>query len=76
MLTGVALVILYMFNTFATAADVEEISYTLLKGEIRELRKDISRESDTALREYLMLDLQDAIDRLCRIAPKDRECKP
>lgn len=75
MLSGVVLVVAYMFNTFATAADVEEIKYTLLKMEIRNIRKDIKGETNTELRDYLKADLEDIIDSLCRIAPTDRECR-
>lgn len=75
MLSGVVMVVAYMFNTFATAADVDEIKYMVLKSEIRSLRKDIANEQSSELKTYFQQDLQDAIDALCRVAPQDRECK-
>ncbi len=75
MLTSTVLAVVYMFSTFASAADVEEIKYTLLKQEIRELRKELRSETDARIRNYLSEDLQKVIDALCRISPKDRECK-
>ena len=73
--TSTALGVLWMFSTFASASEVSDIKYMLLKQEIRELRQAITSEQDPRLRGYLSEDLQKAIDALCRIAPDDRECR-
>lgn len=67
--------VLWMFSTFASAADVQKIEYRLLKQEIRDIRRELKSEDDPRVREYLEDDLQDAIDELCLIAPEDRECE-
>jgi len=73
--TSTALGVLWMFSTFASASEVSDIKYMLLKQEIRDLRQAITSEQDPRLRGYLSEDLQKAIDALCRIAPDDRECR-
>ena len=73
--TSTALGVLWMFSTFASASEVQEIKYVLLKQEIRELRKDVEAIPDGRAKEILSEDLQVAIDALCRIAPQDRECR-
>ena len=67
--------VIWMFSTFASASDLERIEYTLLKSEIRDIRRDLMDpgiNSDT--KRYLEEDLEKLIDDLCRIAPNDREC--
>jgi hypothetical protein len=54
---------------------MDNFSLTILKKEIRELREIIAHEDDPAHAARLQLDLQDAIDRLCRFFPEDRECR-
>ena len=73
--TSTALGVLWMFSTFASASEVSDIKYMLLKQEIRDLRQAITSEQDPRLRGYLSEDLQKTIDALCRIAPDDRECR-
>ena len=75
MVTGTAAAVVYAFTTFVTVSDFNELNYTIIKREIREIRKELSIESDPDMVEYLEEDLDELIDRLCRIAPKDRECK-
>lgn len=74
MITATAAAVVWMFTTFASAADVQDIQYTILKREIRELRKEIRTERSEVAKRFLQEDLQDAIDKLCRIVPEDREC--
>jgi hypothetical protein len=57
---------------YAPVAAVADVQWTALKNEIRELRKAIDDDPDNR---RLKEDLQDAIDRLCRAFPDDRECK-
>lgn len=54
---------------------MDTLSYTALKREIREIRTLISQEQNPQRIVNLKLDLSDAIDRLCREFPADRECK-
>jgi len=56
---------------------LDSYAYTALKTEIREIRNEIWKlnGSDANRRRQLDLDLQDAIDRLCRQFPMDRECQ-
>lgn len=57
-------------------ASFDQMSYTAMKGEIREIRELLFRlnGSDQARKQQLEWDLQDAIDRLCKSFPEDREC--
>ena len=52
---------------------LDNFSYTVLKKEIREIR-DSLYNAPPDRKQQLELDLQDAIDRLCRQFPDDREC--
>lgn len=54
---------------------METFAYSIMKKEIREIRELLYRETDPARKAYLILELNDAIDRLCIQFPKDRECK-
>lgn len=72
MLTSTVLAVVYMFTTFASAADVERIEVRLLKADIREIRRELKEyPDDERLKEYL----EEAIDELCTIKPEDRECQ-
>lgn len=74
-ITGTVVAMLWITTNFASASDLERIEYTLLKQEIRAIRKElINTDIADKVREYLEDDLQDAIDALCRIEPEDREC--
>ena len=72
MLSGTVLAVVYLFTTFASAADVERIEYQILKQSIRSIRSELTRRPDDP---DLIADLRDAIDALCLIVPTDRECK-
>ena len=56
-------------------ASFDNFSYTILKEAIREIREEINQAIDPGRIAQLRLDLQDAIDRLCRQFPEDRECR-
>ena len=78
-LAGTAVAVVYMFTTFASAADVKEvkdqissIEVRLIKADIRELRVWI-RDHPTDAR--AKDDLAELIDDLCTLAPRDRECR-
>ena len=76
MLAGTAVAIVYMFNTFAKASDLDNLSYLVIKSQIRDVRMLIREEGlDDVSKKFLTEDLLDLIDRLCRIEPEDRECK-
>ncbi len=71
-LAGTVIAVMYMFTTFASAADVERIEVRLLKADIREMRRELKEfPNDRRLKEYL----EEAIDELCTIKPDDRECR-
>lgn len=78
-LAGTVVAVVYMFTTFASAADVKEvkaqissIEVRLIKADIRELRVWIrDHPSDQRAKD----DLAELIDELCTIVPNDRECK-
>lgn len=80
---GTAIGVVYMFNTFATAADMQEVYETvtsievqLIKQEIRELRREIMvnhLEPDVKL--FLKEHLAESILQLCEKRPEDKECK-
>ena len=65
----------YMFSTFASAADVERIEVRLLKADIREMRRELSHATDAAYREALREDIAEAIAELCELRPSDKECR-
>ena len=71
LISAVAGAVVYMFTTFASAADVERIEIRLLKSELRELRAE-QRDypDDERLQEYI----EEILDELCTLAPQDREC--
>lgn len=71
-LTGTAVGVVYMFNTFATASDVERIEVRLVKADIREVRAELREYPDD---ERLQEELEELIDDLCTMKPDDRECK-
>ena len=73
-IAGTAAVIMFMFNTFAKAEDVKELSYYIIKGEIREIRAALNAEEDEIIKGFLAADLQELVDKLCLIQPFDREC--
>jgi uncharacterized membrane protein len=75
LITATAGAVVYMFTTFASAADVERIEARLIKQELRELRAELAEAVDSAYREAIMEDIEEAIDDLCMIKPDDRECK-
>ena len=58
-------------------AQLMEMGYTALKKEIRELREaniHADQSGHTEWADALANDLKDAVDRLCRDWPQDREC--
>ena len=75
MLAGTVAAVVYMFTSFASAADLERIEVRLIKSDIREMRKELKEATDPAYRTSLQEDIERAIDELCTIKPEDRECK-
>lgn len=71
-LVGTATGVVYMFNTFASAADVERIEVRLIKADIREVRAELREYPDD---ERLLEELEELIDELCTVKPDDRECR-
>ena len=64
----------FLDNRYAPMAAVEDLAWSALKREIRELRLQISEAQNPSLKARLEADLQDTIDRLCKSYPQDREC--
>lgn len=62
----------------AQAATIDELAYTIMKAEIRELRealREARARGDDEWASGLEADLEDALDRLCLRYPQDRECR-
>lgn len=75
MLTSTVVAVAYMFTTFVTTSDFDDLNFTILKREIRDIKREIREEHDPEIREYLKEDLDELIDKLCRLEPDDRECE-
>ena len=73
--SGTALLCLWLFTNIAWASDVERIEARMIKQDLRELRKDLVAAQTEEGKRLLREDIEDAIDALCRIEPEDRECK-
>ena len=65
---------LWLFTNIAWSADVDRIEVRLIKKDLRDLRRELEIETNPALVNRLMEDIQEAIDALCNIKPDDREC--
>ena len=57
---------------YAPMAAFEDVQWSALKSEIRQLRDKLEQNPDD---KDTVEELQDVIDRLCRAFPDDRECK-
>lgn len=60
---------------YAPMDAVEDLAWSALKREIRDIRERISQAQSEAVRQSLQADLEDTIDRLCKNYPEDRECQ-
>lgn len=58
----------------AIQTSFDGMTVSSIKREIREIREQLRNATDPDYRAYLQAELADAIDRLCRISPADREC--
>ena len=75
MLVSTVAAVVYMFTNFVTVSDFKELSHTVIKAEIREIKREIREETDPHVKEYLQEELDELIDKLCRVEPNDRECR-
>jgi hypothetical protein len=66
-------VVQFADSRYAPLAAVEDLAYSQLKKDIRELRDRIEAAQGQEKRN-LEADLAELIDRLCRNYPEDREC--
>jgi ribosomal protein S15P/S13E len=64
-------VVQFADQRYAPAAALDDVQWSSLKGEIRAIRRHLE---DNPSDRRAMDDLEDAIDRLCKAFPKDREC--
>ncbi len=64
----------WLDDRYAPLAVVEDLAWSSLKGDIRDIRGQIAAAENEQLKALLELDLQDTIDRLCKNYPDDREC--
>lgn len=64
----------FLDSRYAPLQAVEDLAYSQLKKDMRELRDRIEAASGQ-LKEDLEADLESLIDRLCRSYPEDRECR-
>lgn len=60
---------------YAPIGVVEDLAYSTLKKDLRDLRERISKAENADLKRDLEADLEALVDRLCRSFPNDRECK-
>ena len=74
MLVGTAMAIIYMFTTFATAADLQQLDARIIKADIRQVRKLLREEEDDTIKDFYREDLRELIDDLCDITPEHRYC--
>lgn len=74
LITATAAACVWMFTTFASAADVERIEVRLIKQELRDLRNELRHATDPDHIQSIQRDIEEAIDDLCTIKPDDREC--
>lgn len=68
----------WMDHRYASQEAVSDVQWSALKGEIRQIDKDIAEAVENgreARAQDLRLDRQDVVDRLCKAFPDDRECK-
>lgn len=68
----------WLDDRYAPLAAVEDVQWTALKKEMRELQDEIAnaeKEGNTALADRLRQDLEDTTDRFCKAFPDDRICK-
>ncbi len=78
-MAGTVMAVMYMFTTFASAADVKEVKdqiqnveVRLIKADIRDVRYQLRRDPDN---DDLIEELEELIDDLCLLKPDDRECR-
>jgi hypothetical protein len=64
----------WLDSRYAPLQAVQDLAWSNLKRELRDIREKIVEAQSDALRRRLELDLQDTLDRLCRSYPEDREC--
>lgn len=66
---------LWLFTNMAWASDIERIEVRMIKGDLRDLRKDrIEYANNPEVMKLIDEAIDEAIDDLCRVAPDDREC--
>lgn len=53
----------------------EDFHWAMMKGQIRDLIKEIEKARGTEEWGFLMEDLQNLLDRFCRDYPNDRACE-
>jgi len=82
MLVGTVMAVAYMFTTFATASDLEDLGdeigmldARMIKSQIRDIRSELRHNDvDSVTEDFLLEDLEELIDDLCIIIPDDRNC--
>jgi len=65
--------VVWMFSTFATAADLERIESRAIRGEIRELCYKWWTAPPDA-KDYVARLVMETVDELCDVNPDDRRC--
>ena len=65
----------FLDSRYAPLAAVEDLAYSQLKKDLRDLRDRIAEAQNPEVKKGLEEDLESLLDRLCRSYPEDRECK-
>ena len=72
-LTGGSFAVVQLADSrYAPMAALENVEWSLLKRELRELEQDRKENPDDP---DIQEDIDALLDRLCRAFPKDRDCK-
>lgn len=58
---------------YVSSQQFQDYQWSAMKDQLRRLRRELS-EADGADRDWLAQDLQELLDRFCKLYPDDREC--
>lgn len=64
----------FLDGRYAPLAAVEDLAFSQIKRDIRELKDRVEAAENPKLKRDLTLDLQDLLDRFCKSYPSDRDC--
>ena len=65
----------FLDGRYAPLSAVEDLAWSTLKDDIRDLRERIRQAQNPELKRNLEEDLEELLDRFCRSYADDRECR-